>query len=125
VLLEHLNAALSSYRQSLDLTPADDHEQRAVAENQLGNTYTYAGDTRQALRHYQQSIHHKETRGDLFGAGITRYNIAILLDRADRVGDALTYARAAVETFQRAGSGAAADADDARQFVAELERRGR
>ena len=43
VLLEHLNAALRDYRQALDLTPADDHEERAITENQLGLIYSRAG----------------------------------------------------------------------------------
>jgi hypothetical protein len=55
VLLEHLNAALRSYRQSLELTPADDHQARGAREHQLGIVYSRAGDTSQALRHYQRS----------------------------------------------------------------------
>ena len=51
--LEHLNAALGSYRQALDLIPADDHETCGTIENQLGNVYRRAGDTAQALRHYR------------------------------------------------------------------------
>ena len=89
VLLEHLNTALRCYQQALDLTPADDHEYRAIIENQLGTIYGRAGDTRQALRHYQQSIQHDEARGDIYGAGQTRYNIALLLADDGRVGDAL------------------------------------
>ena len=49
-----------------------------------------------------------EARGDIFGAGQTRYNIALLLDDAGRTGDALLYARAALDNFQQAGPGAAA-----------------
>lgn len=55
VLLEHLNAALRSYQQSLELTPADDHQARGAREHQLGIVYSRAGDTSQALRHYQRS----------------------------------------------------------------------
>ncbi|HEY1346245.1 MAG TPA: tetratricopeptide repeat protein, partial [Streptosporangiaceae bacterium] len=125
VLLEHLNVALRHYRQALDLFPVGDHENRAVTENQLGVIYRRVGDTSQALRHYQQSIQHKETRGDIFGAGTTRYNIALLLDGAGRAGDALHYARAALDSFERAGPGAASDANDARQLIARLGQRSR
>jgi tetratricopeptide (TPR) repeat protein len=125
VLLERLNAALRHYRQALDLAPAGDHESRAIAENQLGLIYRRAGDTGQALRHYQQSIQHKETRGDVFGAGQTRYNIAVLLDDDGRTGDALHYARAALDNFQQAGPGAASYADRAQQLIAGLEQRSR
>jgi tetratricopeptide (TPR) repeat protein len=121
VLLTHLNAALRSYQQSLDLTPADDHEQRAITENQLGNIYSRVGDTRQALRHYQQSLHHDEARGNIFGAGQTRYNIALLLADAGRAGDALAYAHAALANYQQAGPGATAQANLAQQLIARLE----
>jgi hypothetical protein len=50
---------------------------------------------RQALQHYQQSIKHEEARGDIYAAGQTRYNIALLLERYSQIGDALLYARAA------------------------------
>jgi tetratricopeptide (TPR) repeat protein len=125
VLLEHLNVALSSYQQSLELTPADDHNARGRRENQLGSIYRRAGDTRQALRHYQQSIQHHEARDNIYGAGQARYNIAILLEEDGRTGDALHYARAALDNFQQAGPGAADRADLARQLVANLEQSNR
>jgi tetratricopeptide (TPR) repeat protein len=124
VLLEHLNAALHHYQQALDLFPADDHENRAIAENQLGTIYDNAGDTGQALRHYQQSIHHEEARGNIFGAGQTRYNIALLLDDAGRTDDALHYARAALDSYQQAGPGAAQAAEGVRELIAYMEQRG-
>lgn len=43
VLLEHLNAALRSYLQALDLTPAGDHETRTGIENQPGIVCGRAG----------------------------------------------------------------------------------
>jgi tetratricopeptide (TPR) repeat protein len=118
VLLEHLNAALRSYQQSLDLTPADDHETRGIIEHQFGNIFGRAGGTVQALHHYQRALQHKEARGDIYAAGQTRYNIALLLARDGRTGDALHYARAALDNYQQAG--ADADADDARQLIAGL-----
>jgi tetratricopeptide (TPR) repeat protein len=124
VLLEHLNAALRGYLQDLDLTPADDHESRAVTENQLGIVFLRAGDTGQALRHFQRSLQHKEARGDVYAAGQTRYNIAVLLDGDGRTADALLYARAALDNFQQVGPGAAADAADAEQLIARLEQDG-
>jgi tetratricopeptide (TPR) repeat protein len=125
VLLEHLNAALGHYRQALDLFPAGDHQHRAVGEHQLGLIYRRAGDSGQALRHYQQALQHHEARGDIYGAGQTRSNIAVLLDEAGRTGDALHYAHAALASFQQAGPGAAGAADQARQLIADLEQRGR
>ncbi|HEY1345916.1 MAG TPA: tetratricopeptide repeat protein [Streptosporangiaceae bacterium] len=121
VLLEHVNDGVRHYQQALDLFPASDHQNRSVAENQLGIIYSRAGDTGQALRHYQQAIHHEEARGDIFGAGETRYNIALLLEDAGRADDALHYARAALDSFQQAGPGAANQADRARQLITDLE----
>ena len=121
VLLGHLNAALAGYQQALDLLPADDAENLATIHNQLGLIYSEAGDTRRALHHYQQAITYKEARGDIYGAGQTRYNIALLLEDAGRPGDALQYARAALHDFERTGPGAAQDAADARELIARLE----
>ena len=123
VLQEHFNTALRCYRQALDLTPADDYESRGATEMDLGNLYRLAGDTRQALRHYQQAIQHQEARGNVYVAGQTRYNIAVLLAEDARVGDALDYARAALDNYRQGGPGAADRADRARQLIAELEQR--
>jgi len=121
VLREHLNAALSNYQQAFARTPAGDHETRTTVENQLGAIYDRAGDTGQALRHYQQSIRHKDARGDIYGAGATRYNIALLLAGDGRVSDALLYARAALDNFQEAGPGAADKAAQTERLIAGLE----
>jgi tetratricopeptide (TPR) repeat protein len=125
VLLQHLNTALRSYQQALDLIPSEDYERRAIAEHQLGAIFRRAGDTGQALRHYQRSITYREDRGDLYGAGNSRYNIAVLLAEAGRSGDALHYARAALENFQQAGPGAANRADSAQRIIADLEQQER
>ena len=121
VLVEHRNAALAAYKQALELIPTGDAENLAGVHNQLGNIYLQAGDTRQALHHYQQSIAHQEARGNTYGAGLTRYNIAVLLQRAGRPGDALHYARAALHDFERTGPGATQRAATARELVARLE----
>ena len=42
-----------------------------------------------------------EARGDTYGAGQTRYNIALLLSDAGRPGDALHYARAALTNYRQ------------------------
>jgi tetratricopeptide (TPR) repeat protein len=121
VLLKHLNAALRSYQQDLDLTPADDHEGRSVTEHQLGIIFMRAGDTRQALRHFQQSLKHEEARGNIYGAGLTRFGIAVLLAEDGRTSDALQYARAALRNFEQAGPGASDHVGRARQLIADLE----
>jgi tetratricopeptide (TPR) repeat protein len=124
VLLDHLNAALRGYQQALDLTPDGDHHVHAIIENQLGNAYSRFGNTRQALRHYQQAIQHHEACGDTYGAGLTRDNIALLLDGDGRTGDALLYARAALGNFRQVGPGAADDVARAERLIARLEQPG-
>ena len=121
VLLGHLNAALRGYQQALGLIPAGDAEDLAGIHNQLGNIYRYAGDTRQALHHYQQAIAHNEARGDIYRAGLTRHNIALLLQDAGRPGDALHYAHAALHDYERTGPGATQKAAKTRELIANLE----
>jgi tetratricopeptide (TPR) repeat protein len=122
VLREHLGTALNRSRQSLDLTPADDHEARGLREHQLGQIFAQTSEVGQALRHFQLAIQHHEARGDSYRAGLTRHSIALLLARDGQISDALHYARAALHNFERAGPGAAADADTSRRLIAGLER---
>lgn len=122
-LLEHLNAALRSYQQSLNLTPADDHQARGVLEHQLGNLFRGARHAGQALHHYQRSLQHHEARGAIYTAGQTRYNIALLLAGGARYSDALRYARAAMDNFRQAGPDAASDAAKAQQLITALNQR--
>ncbi len=121
VLLQHLNDALHRYQQALPLIPADDAEDLAGLHHMLGLIYRYAGDTRQSLRHYQQAIQHHDTRGDSYGAGQTRFNIALLLDGDGRRDDALLYARAALRDFERVGPGASRDTAKTSNLIARLE----
>jgi tetratricopeptide (TPR) repeat protein len=120
-LLEHLNTALSGYRTALDLTPPDHHEYQAVGHNALGRIYHRVRDTANALRHYQQSLKHEEMRGNFYGAGRKRYNIAVLLAENGRTTDALDYAHAALANFQAVGPGAAAETGIARSLITDLQ----
>jgi tetratricopeptide (TPR) repeat protein len=121
-LVAYLEQARAGHQQALDLLPADHHEHRAVAHNQLGLIYQQVGEVTRALGHYQQAIRHKEARGDIHGAGTTRFNVARLLGRYGGVGDALLYARAALANFEQVGPGAAAMAGEAEALIQDLER---
>ena len=121
VLLDHLNAARARYQQTLKLIPVGYPEDLAVTHTHLGNIYYQTGDTYQALHHYQQSIQYQEAQGSIYGAGQTRFNIALLLRNGGRPGDALHYARAALHDYERTGPGAAQDAARARDIIADLE----
>ena len=120
-LAAYLDTARARYQQALDLLPTDHHDYRAANHNQLGLIYSAVGDLPQALRQYQQSIHHQEARGNVYGAGQTRYNIALLLDAAGRPGDALHYAHAALENFRATGEGAAERIAQSEQLIRELQ----
>jgi len=57
--------------------------------------------------------------GNRFGAGQTRFNIALML-ATDRPADALLFAQAALADFESYGGRAEADAADARALIARL-----
>jgi tetratricopeptide (TPR) repeat protein len=117
VLVDHLTHALTGYHTVLDLLPVDDPTDRATAHNQLGIIYKQAGDIAQALTHYQQSIHYEEQRGNTYGAGNTRYNIALMLYQHDQLRDALDWARAADRDYEQVGPGATAELSNTRQLI--------
>jgi len=127
-LMEHLNTALDHYHQARALTPADHPAYLATVHHQLGLTYSEAGDTVAALRHYQKAIRYRDACGDTHGAGGTRIAIAALHAQAALDGDvgarddAKRYAVAALEDFRTVGAGAAAGIAKAQEIIRDLER---
>jgi tetratricopeptide (TPR) repeat protein len=121
VLAEHLNAALHAYQQALAMLPPDEVDTRATCHNQLGNIYGEAGQTEQAVAHYREAIRYFEQAGNLYGAAITRSNVAIAYARASRFEDALLFARAALANFEQFGPAAADLAERARQVIGMIE----
>ncbi|HXG24454.1 MAG TPA: hypothetical protein VNJ09_07875, partial [Chthonomonadales bacterium] len=121
-LLKHLNIALDLYQQALALLPPDAVNDLAVTHNQLGNIYAQAGNVERAIYHWNQDIHYDELAGNQFGAGQTRFNIALLLAEDGRLSDALLYARAALRNFE-SYEGRAKDREDrTKELIAEIER---
>ncbi len=120
-LLKHLNAALASYRQSLELLPEDAVDDLAVTHNQLGAVYQNSGDMDRALPHFRKAIRLLDA-GNRYGAGRTRLNVAVALARTDRLDDAREYALAALQDFEPYGDGAANMIKKTRQLLAEIER---
>ena len=120
-LAGYLEQARAGHQQTLDLLPDDHHDYRAAAHGSIGNIHSEIGDVPQALGHYQQSLRHMEARGDTYGAGQTRFNIALLLANNGRASDALHYARAALTNYQQVGPGAAALAAQAEELIQQLE----
>ncbi len=105
ILLQHIKEAVKYYHQALDLLPDNAVNDLAVTHNQLGIIYR-VGDLEQALYHYREAIHYMEMAGNIYHAGFTRFNVALALKDANRLPDALEYARAALRNFQSFPQGA-------------------
>ncbi len=82
-LLSHLNKALQFYQQALEMIPPDAVDDLAKAHSMLGVIYNDAYDLDRALQHYREAIRYYEMEGDIYGAAITRYNVALDLAQAD------------------------------------------
>ncbi len=119
-LARHLHDAARRYQEALPLFPADDVADLAVAHGQLGVVYKRAGDIPRAFDHYQRSIKFEMAMGNRFGAGLTRFNIALMLT-TDRPAHALLFAQAALADFESYGGGAEQQAEKARALIARLE----
>jgi tetratricopeptide (TPR) repeat protein len=109
-------------REALNLLPPDAVNQLAVTHNQIGILQFEVGNLEQAMRHCRESIRYKEVSGNHYGAGVTRFNIAMALVRKGRLNDALIYAREALANHEPYGAGAAADIEKARSLIADIER---
>jgi tetratricopeptide (TPR) repeat protein len=122
VLLRHLNDALGFYHQALAMTPPDATGQLAVIHNQLGVIYGDTGELDRALDHYRESIRYKESAGNLYGAALTRYNVAIELLKVGRLADARDYAHAALRNFQTYGASAQQDIQSTLDLIADIDK---
>lgn len=121
-ILVYLNQALGHYNEALDLLPSNAVNDLAVTHNQIGCVYDEAGQLDRALHHYNKSIQHEESQGNLFGAGQTRYNVALDLMQADRLADALLYAQAARRNFETYGERAAEMMQKTKDLIAQIEK---
>jgi tetratricopeptide (TPR) repeat protein len=115
-----LGKTLAGYQEALDLARPDDHTARGGREHQLGVVYGRAGDVSQALTRYQRAIGHHEAAARPYAGGQARFNIALLLARAGRPAEGLTYARAALDNFQQTGPGGQPQAATAARLVTDL-----
>ena len=121
--LRHRNAGLAGYHKALELLPENAVNDLAVTHNQLGAIHGDAGDIDRALSHYRKTIGFDESAGNRYGAGQTRFNVALALADSGRLADAREYARAALRDFEPYGAGAAADVEKANRLIAEIEQR--
>jgi tetratricopeptide (TPR) repeat protein len=120
-LLRHVNEAVQSYQQALELLPDNAVNDLAVTHNQLGNTYINVGDIDRALPHFRKCIRYDEASGNQYGAAQARSNVAIALLQSDRLSDARQYALAARRDYQSYGDRAADEIAQTEQLLAHIE----
>jgi len=119
--LEHLNAALALYLETLKLIPEDAIADLAITQNQLGIIYAVLGDADRALDQFRRSINYLDAAGDLYGAAGARNNVAVTLARWGRFADAKDYAVAALRGFQTFGDGAKDDVSKTLKLIAQID----
>ncbi len=120
-LFRHINAALQSYEEALGLTPPDAVDSLAATHSQLGTIYAEVHDTDRALPHFRESIRLQETQADLYGAGTSRGNVALLLARSGRLEDAREYAVAALRNYETYGEGAAQKIQKTQELIGQID----
>lgn len=121
-LLIHFNAASKSYHRALDMLPKNAVSDLAVTHNQLGILYMYE-DVDRSLHHYRHSIRYEEMQGNMYGAAMTRVNVAFALLYAGRLQDALEYADSALHNYETFGDRAANKIKETREFIVRIQER--
>jgi tetratricopeptide (TPR) repeat protein len=109
VLISHFRDAEKFYEEALNLSPQDAVDHLAVTHHQFGTLYAEVGMLEKALTHWHYSLRYKETSGDIYGAAMTRYNIACSLVRTGRLEDAREYALAAQRNYETFDDGATSE----------------
>jgi tetratricopeptide (TPR) repeat protein len=124
-LLKHLNAALDSYHEALELLPEDAINDLAVTHNLVGSVYADASKIGRALPHYREAIRYFEAASDDYGAGQTRLSVAatLALPGSGRLADAREYARAALRDFQPYGDAAGDMVQKSQQLLEMIEKK--
>jgi tetratricopeptide (TPR) repeat protein len=117
----HLTEAVDAFKQALAMLPEQAVTDRGVTHNQLGLIFSEIGNIDLAFDHYRQSIRYREQAGDTFGAGQTRFNVALVLLRAGRLADARSYAMAALANFESFGNRAADDIQKTQRLIQDIE----
>lgn len=118
--IRHLSDALRLYHESLEVLPIDAVNELAVIHNDLGSLYGEVGDIDRSLHHLRKTLHFDEAHGELYGAALTRFNIANSLLRSGRQADALEYAEAALLGFESYGERAKEMIERTRGLIAEI-----
>ncbi len=119
--IRHLNEAVDFYSQALELFQPDAVAELAVTHNQLGAIYLNAGDVDRALPNFREAIRYQEQQDNVYGASVTRFNVALALAQSGRPQDALEYARTALRGFKSYGESAAKMIQRTRQLIEMIE----
>ena len=119
-LTSWLQEAMARYHKALLLLPVESVADLGVVHNQLGMVYRMAGDLDNALTHYRKSIHYQEALGDLYGAAVPRFNVALALAGASRFDDASAFAHAALRGFESYGERAGENIQKTRKLIEEI-----
>lgn len=133
-VVQHAQAAESHYHDALKLCPATAINDLGPIHNQLGILYMNVGQTEQAREHFEKDVQICEQTGDRFGAGQTRFNMALMyLSSASRESTptgqqtllrrALAYAEAAQRDFLHYEGRAAADEAKCRRLIDDIQQR--
>jgi tetratricopeptide (TPR) repeat protein len=119
-LRDYLTQAVGAYQQALADMPPDATADRAAAHSQLGAIYAETGQLDDAVAHLRESVRHYENAGDRYSAGISRFNLAVMLGAAGRFDEAVSYAQAALRDLEALGTASANQTAVIRQLITEL-----
>jgi tetratricopeptide (TPR) repeat protein len=120
-LAKFLNSAAQCNLQALDLLPSYLVKDLAAVNNSLGLILRDAGEIDRALQHFRRAARYAEEDGDMLHAAQIRVNIAITLVGADRLTDALEYAKSAKRDFEPYGQHASDMTEQTRKLIEHIE----
>lgn len=121
-LIRHLTDARQYYLRAIEHDDPNDYGQLASHNLQYGHASYSMGDIDRALPHYREAIRYDQLQHNTFGAAKTRFNLAIALRDAGRLGEARRYAVAAFGELRKISGPVTEDLlDRARRLVLSLE----
>lgn len=130
-LLLHVRSAEKYYLDGLRLCPEDALADLATVHGKLGAIYAEIGQRDVAREHFERSAQYEDKVGNPFGAGLTRFNMALMysetveredppvLQRANLL-RARAYAEAALRDFRYYQGRAANDEADAERLLGHI-----
>ncbi len=114
---KYFNRASAFVDRAIGIVPSNAVDDLARIHHQRGLLYGNAGDIRAARHHYSISISFDEQQGDFFEAARSRKNFAVDLARKGMLDEAIVWARAALDGFEKYGDRAQREIDATREMV--------